>query len=112
MFQIPKKKLMQKYPAKTHGTVVSRFSGLRPSPLKCQLNCDSPLNGIFPIYVVDLDTKLNKYRIRNRLRAKQILVSKLFVTALICMLKLIGKFFKARLFFVGKAYVMVAIPTP
>ena len=95
-------------------TVVSRFSGLRPSPPKCPLNCDSPLNGIFPIYVVDLDTKLNKYRVRNRIKRKANFSFKTFCqsTRLICMLKLIGKFFKARLFFVGKAYVMVAIPTP
>ena len=31
-------------------TVVSRFSGLGPSPPKCPLNRDSPLNGIIPLW--------------------------------------------------------------
>ena len=48
----------------------------------------------------------------NRIKRQANFSFKTFVKALICMLKLIGKVFKARLFFVGKAYVMVAIPTP
>ena len=37
-------------PPRKNNTVVSRFSGLGPSPPKCPLNRDSPLNGIIPIW--------------------------------------------------------------
>ena len=50
----------------------------------------------------------------NRIKRQANFSFKTFVKALICMLKLIGKVFKARLFFVGvkiKLKVMVAIPT-
>ena len=47
-----------------------RFSGLCPSPPELPLNRDRPLNAIFPIYVEDMDTKLNTYRVSNRIKRK------------------------------------------
>ena len=49
---------------KDTNTVVSRFRGLGPSPLKCPLNRDSPLNGIIQIYWKWIFNTYNQFRVK------------------------------------------------
>ena len=51
--EIPRRRFVEKTKGsellRQLSTVVSRFSGIGPSPPKCPLKRDSPLNGIIPI---------------------------------------------------------------